>query len=235
MQKRKQQGFSLIELMVVMLIIAVFSALAIPGITKVRYRNHLTEMVNELQQMATEARALAMQTRKAAVLEIVPNSRAWINLLPGSNCSDVRNIAQRCVFEADLANSNYVVADATMCSGEQLLLSGAPLTCGLSSVELDYESAYALCYSGRGELYVRNAADSNTVDCDATGPPSTNQVWNAVCDRTLTSQPTAGTLLSGVAIPFNRHPQRDCGQAAEDVQRVLFIPKSGAPYSKVGQ
>jgi prepilin-type N-terminal cleavage/methylation domain-containing protein len=232
MQKRKQQGFSLVELMIVVVIIAVFSALAIPGITRVRYRNNLSEMLNEVQQIATEARALAMQTRRAVVLEVDPNVKAWVNLLPGSSCSTMGNIAQRCVFEADLATINYDLAGATMCTGNQLLLAGDPLTCSQSSNELVYTTRYALCYSGRGELFVRNSRDANTENCAATGAPSANQVWNAVCDQLATTTPNSDTLLSGVAIPFNRYPKRDCDQVAEDVQRVLFIPTRGAPYSK---
>lgn len=234
MPKRKQQGFSLVELMVVVLIIAVFSALVIPSITGVRYRNNLSEMVNELQQIATETRALAMQTRRAAVLEIIPNTNAWVNLLPGSSCSGMDSITQRCIFEADLAKTTYVLADATMCNADQLLLAGNPLVCAQSGTQLLYTTGYALCYSGRGELFVRNSVDANTVSCDTPGPPSTNQPWAAVCDR-LAANPTSGTLLSGVGIPFNRYPTRDCSEAPEDVQRMLFIPKSGAPYSKVGQ
>jgi Tfp pilus assembly protein FimT len=216
--------------MIVAVIIAVFSALAIPGITRVKYRNDLSEMINELQQMANETRALAMQTRKAVVLEVDPNVGAWVNLLPGSSCSDTSAIAQRCVLEADLDKNSYVLASATMCAADQLLLAGSPLACTVSSTQLTAE--YALCYSGRGELFVRDGADENTVCGVATAPSAAT--WTAVCDRTATA-PTSGALLSGVAIPFNRYPSRDCTATADDVQRVLFIPKSGAPYSKVGQ
>jgi prepilin-type N-terminal cleavage/methylation domain-containing protein len=231
MPKRKEHGFSLVELMIVVAIIAVFSALAIPGITRVRYRNSLSEMVNEMQQLATETRALAMQTRRAAVLEINPNVAAWVNLLPSSSCADATAVAQRCIYEADLTNASYVSASATMCPANQLLLSGNPLTCAQSGAQLTDQ--YALCYSGRGELYIRDEEDDNTT-CAATTAPSATVTWTPVCDLVV-ADPTAGTLTSGVAIPFNRHQDRDCTEPADDVQRVLFVPKSGAPYSKVGQ
>jgi prepilin-type N-terminal cleavage/methylation domain-containing protein len=233
MPKRKERGFSLVELMVVVAIIAVFSALVIPGITRVRFRNNLSEMVNEMQQLATETRALAMQTRRAAVLEVNPNVAAWVNLLPSSNCADTTAVAQRCVFQADLTNISYVTAGATMCPPNQLLLAaGSPPVCEQSDDQPSDQ--YALCYSGRGELYIRDGADDNTA-CDADdATPNATATWTPVCDLVV-ANPTAGTLTSGVAIPFNRYQNRDCTGTADDVQRVLFVPKSGAPYSKVGQ
>ncbi|MCP4197501.1 MAG: type II secretion system protein [Proteobacteria bacterium] len=232
MPKRNEHGFTLVELMIVVVIIGVFSALAIPGITRVMYRNTLSEMVNEMQQLAIETRALAMQTRRAAVLEVDPNAGALVHLLPSSNCADATAVAQRCVYEADLTNASYVTASATMCPPNQLLLSAAnPPVCSQSGTQPT--GPYALCYSGRGELYIRAGADANTT-CAATTAPSNTATWSPVCDLVV-EDPTAGTLTSGVAIPFNRYAARDCTETAEDVQRVLFVPKSGAPYSKVGQ
>ena len=69
---RRQEGFSLIELMVVLLIIVVSVGLAAPSIRDALASNRQQELALAIVRIAREARAQATATGRAHLLEFVP-------------------------------------------------------------------------------------------------------------------------------------------------------------------
>ncbi|MDD5306827.1 MAG: type II secretion system protein [Deltaproteobacteria bacterium] len=214
--KKTSDGFTLLELMVVIVIIGIFAALAVPSITQVRYRNYLMVMVDGFTQVAGETRALAMQTRKAAVLEVRKN-QAWIRTLAGAECSSatVNVNFQSTVME----DPNYLMAGVGMCGGSALTDTGSGCT---ESIELDRTTGFGLCYTGWGELRVR---------------PGATGTWTPSCGGStqIDTGDAAGPLNDGAAVVFNRFEKdKMCDVTkVQDVRRAVIFPTNGAPYSRV--
>ena len=244
MQKRKiGRGFTLIELMVVLVIIAIFAAIAVPQLVDVRRRNKLTDLTNMVQQTAGEVRTYAMQTRRATVFE-VSAGRIWINVLQGPECwSDLR-AEDRCMqnFGAsaldsgensfDMLASEYVDADAYLCGVEAAyLVDGACAYHDLGRAE-----SFALCYSAKGDLYYRAGADAATA---CSGPAgllvagtdlADRGSWNRMCYYRADAE-----RMNGAVLKFNRFDgvPSDCDSDALGVMRSVIVPVGTAPYSKV--
>jgi prepilin-type N-terminal cleavage/methylation domain-containing protein len=231
-------GFSLIELMVVLIIIAIFAALAVPQLVEVHRRNKLTDLTNMVEQSAAETRTFAMQTRRGAVLEVGTNGTIWINTLKGSDCwSDVQT---RCMHNKGLdATTNYtnvfnmleehyVESGAYLCGVEVATIAGDACAMNLEFFPGD---AFALCYSGRGDLYVRSGEDVNTA-CDGnTVPNALQDDWSRSC--VITDQDA--TPYNGALLKFNRFDGQpsNCSAVSLGVTRGVHVPVGSAPYSKV--
>ncbi len=249
MAKNKQHGFSLIELMVVVLIIGVFAAMTIPSITTVMHRNALSELTNAAQEAGINVRSWTMQTRQASVLE-VRHDKAWINLLAGSYCNDERPLARRCMSPEDSSGlgeivfsevKNVINAGAAVCGGSVLTLAGDSCTL---AVALDRSDGFALCYSGNGELYYRLGADDAVACTQDPAQPSDDQTWVPACSAVAAVDATgseAGTgaqvkLNDGAVLVFNRFggdPLCTGTPAEGAVRRAVFFPTIGAPFVKV--
>ncbi|MCP4709593.1 MAG: type II secretion system protein [Planctomycetes bacterium] len=240
MKKKSKSGFTLIEMIIVLAIISITSVVAIPGMISVLNRNKLIEMVNVFQQAAAKTRGLAMQTKRAAVLEVRADGM-WINLMTGANCST--NLLQRCLTNSveggdgliNLTETSFVEAGAAMCGGVALAFEvGAGGVRECRSLDLPTD-AFALCYSGRGELFVRPEADPN-MECDSTDPAQTGDLdkWQQACG--IRAGENVGENLDisdGAVIIFNRYVDGNCQAASIGVRRAVFFPTSGLPYSKL--
>ena len=253
--KKNKNGFTLLELMVVVVIIGIFSAVAIPGIMEIRYRNTLTDSAARVRSAAQAIRDLAMKTRQAAVLEVRPDTM-WVNLLDGPKCNDA--IQKKCV--GPLADRN---GEVLLYAGGGLgAKAGVKLTHGVvlqmvtpedaedaacTATNLEVGNGFALCYGGDGELRFRKDGDQ-TAACtpgeDAEAPENSFA-------RACTVDPVTGiaavafpdgetvSLTDGVVLGLNRYEDGDGDTDAEgepaDVLRLVYVPINAAPYSEIAQ
>jgi prepilin-type N-terminal cleavage/methylation domain-containing protein len=229
MTNKKARAFTLIELMVVIVIIGIFSALAIPGIVQVRYRNALTDTVAKFRAAAATARDLSLQTKQAAVLEVRAD-KAWINLLSGGSCDS--QIDKICRETLDFVSPQSAAdhAGVVMCSARVLASNGTD-TAVLPT------SGFSLCYSGAGELWY--VTGSSPAVCDPNNIPGPRTGWTKAGN---TSTPVSTTFVTsvaplniedGAAVMFNRIGESPACNAStiEDVSRFVIFPTSSVPFT----
>jgi type II secretion system protein H len=211
MKSEPNRGFTLIELMVVVTIIGICSAIVVPRLVEHKRTSDLTDVVNMVQQTVAQARTLALQTRRAAVVDVRGTSRAIsVKTLAGAKCTDA-------TAQSGMASFSYS-ADPYQTSNSKAVLCGATITkvsgtsCAAPAVVVG--SDFFLCYSGTGDLYF--SADSGAT-------------WTRACLRTDTG-------ATGAVLRFNRFTgasPANCAASPLDVTRAVMVPSGGAPYSRV--
>lgn len=67
MKSRKTQGFTLVEIMIVVVIIGLLAAMAIPAFNKVRQNSITKGVVNDARQLATAAQQYFLETGNNSV------------------------------------------------------------------------------------------------------------------------------------------------------------------------
>ncbi len=244
MKKKHETGFSLIELVVVLSMVAILTAIAVPGIRQMRYRDALVESTNDYQEGGVRARTLALQTRQAAVLE-VRGDKIWVNLLSGAFCDS--DLERRCMrgFNAAFSDGHaYIAPDGSlretagvaMCGGAGRTISGTGD--GATCTETLFDTTgFALCYTGMGELYVRSGPDP-AMECSGSSQEQTVTNWVRSCGSPEPvsvgfEDGSAYELHDGAMMVFNRYEHGYCGGEHDDVRRAVFFPSGGAPFNKV--
>lgn len=225
MKKFKVRGYTLIELMVTVVLIAILAAVTVPQLNEVHKRNKLSEVTSLFQRTVAGARALAMQSRQAVVIE-VRNDSMWVNLLNGTACN--APVRQRCFNLAEndgvdptvaaanpgagvvyLKTLDYTDSGIDMCSFRIAAVNATSGTCAVDSTDYSASGA-AFCYNGSGQLWVRagsGAIDANAV-CNATGALNAAAPWRKTCSPWITAGGTPSSTqtdwFSGGDVRFNR-------------------------------
>jgi type II secretory pathway pseudopilin PulG len=226
--------------MVVLIIIAIFAALAVPQLVEVHRRNKLTDLTNMVEQSAAQVRTLAMQTRRAVVFEVA-DSQVWINTLQGSDCWS--RINTRCMHNVgevattsftnvfDMQEEHFIESGAYHCGTEIATIADGACA---QNVVVGPGDAFALCYSGKGDLYARISEDATTCE-PGQGIPGLDigdqDDWVRSCVV------TDSTLMpfNGAVLKFNRFESApaDCSATSLGVTRGVHVPVGAAPFSRV--
>lgn len=248
MKIAKSRGYTLLELMIVLVMIAILAAVTVPKLMEVSQRNRLGELTNMFQEVVAEARSLAIKSRRAVVVEI-RNGSVWVNLLDSVDCTgDIRKRCFRVVdtmgaAELDLETTEFSDAGIDMCNLRIATIDAAG-GCVISSTDWA-SSGVGLCYNGSGQLWIREDVDTNT-ECGKSDAPSVT-AWNKACVPWVTADAVVSavgsTLFSGADIRFNRFSSGagTCPvgsitpTGAEDITRRVLVPAGGHPFVKMAQ
>ena len=98
MKKNRKSGFTLIEIMIVVLIIGLLAAIAIPSFARARARSRISVCVNNLRQIAAGIDQYAMEnnlaeTAAVALTDLVPDYIKATPTCPAGGTYTLTNIA----------------------------------------------------------------------------------------------------------------------------------------------
>lgn len=74
--RNSKKGFTLVEIMIVVVIIGLLAAMAIPAFTKVRQNSRQSAMKNDARQLASAAQQYFLETNQTSVLTTISSAGA---------------------------------------------------------------------------------------------------------------------------------------------------------------
>jgi prepilin-type N-terminal cleavage/methylation domain-containing protein len=246
---QKTRGFTLIELMMVTVLVAIMAAIVAPQLIDVNDRGNLDKVVNDTQKVIAFAKALAVKTRHAVVVEVRGDS-IWVNTLQTNDCAS--KYRERCVMSAgdtkNAADTNvfrwdapvYKASGVAMCDF-RVASFGQTNTCDITTITLPGGGA-GLCYNGSGQLFIRTSIDTASA-CGQTSDPSNSAIWTKACVPWVGSNNSdSANDFSGADIRFNRFESASGKCAAdgsslspdvEGITRQILIPAGGHPMVRL--
>lgn len=192
MAVRKNRGFTLIELMVTLAVIAIVATIAVPAMSDMVTRSRTTASFNELQGLISYARSESAKTPGSSIL-LCPSTN-------GTGCSTGQeNWNVGWLIARDINSDNSVD------TGDTVLKVVAPMASGLS---LKVKSAASVTFATKALSLTRNGA-----------PAGGNQVTFKLCDAFGASE--ARGIIMSVSGQV-RAAAKDGGGKREDHNGVDF-------------
>ena len=98
------KGFTLIELMVVVALLAVFAALAIPSFVDFIRKNEVQAKANEITRLMQYARSEAVSTRSSVTITQDTASNKWSVSVQGADARVLDYVPSKVNFKNDMSN-----------------------------------------------------------------------------------------------------------------------------------
>jgi|DEB0MinimDraft_6_1074348.scaffolds.fasta_scaffold122979_2 type IV fimbrial biogenesis protein FimT len=162
--KRRAAGFTLVELLVIVVIIGIAFSLALPGFQGMIQRNRLTTNVNDMLVAINLARSEAMRRGSSVTVQSADDGAEAVNEFGNGYCVQVgvpgaTGYSDSCTYSAARCGPPMT----TGCIIRQFeALSG---NATINSVE----NAGALTFGSMGELLASNVANLDVCDTEAEG------------------------------------------------------------------
>jgi type IV pilus assembly protein PilA len=136
--QRSTKGFTLVEIMIVVVIIGLLAAMAIPAFTKVRQNSRRSALINDARQLGSAAQQYFME-----------NNTTTVSVTLGADGSVTGDLSAyvKQVGRATAPTSAFnIVADSTFALSHPLVLGGPTGTGGLGT---------AVNFTAEGQLYTQ--------------------------------------------------------------------------------
>lgn len=148
------RGFTLIELMITITVVAILLSLAIPSFDNIIRENRMTTQTNELITAISIARSEAI--RQGVQVDVVPVSGSWNNgwIVKVNGGADLR------VFEAP---GGTITITSTLAS-LQYSASGLPTESSLLTTAASAENSFSVCDSGKSGRKIRLVSGRPRID-----------------------------------------------------------------------
>jgi type IV pilus assembly protein PilA len=106
MKTRKNQGFTLVEIMIVVVIIGLLAAMAIPAFQKVRQSSQEKTLINDARQIAAGAQQYFLENGVSTVdADDIVGATGYVKKLGSGNALNQNTLTQSETFS--LTNTSY--------------------------------------------------------------------------------------------------------------------------------
>jgi len=107
------RGFTLIEILIVVALLAIFAVVAIPNVRRARIRAHMLEQVRTLKQAAALGRINAIRSGRQLVLGMPTGDGVTIRLWADANSNEAYDAGERVFHDWVLPSDIEVKADTS--------------------------------------------------------------------------------------------------------------------------